>query len=77
MTVRTLVVDDDFAVAAIHREFLKALPDFEVVGEAHGGGEALRAVDTLRPDLVLLDIHLPTSPDWRCWRGCVPARRWT
>ena len=59
MTVRTLVVDDDFAVAAIHREFLSALPDFDVVGEAHGGGEALRAVDALRPDLVLLDIHLP------------------
>ena len=59
MTVRTLVVDDDFAVAAVHRAFLEALPEFSVVGEAHGGGEALRAVETLRPDLVLLDIHLP------------------
>lgn len=57
--VRTLVVDDDFAVAAVHRGFLEALPDFTVIGEAHGGGEALRAVDTLHPDLVLLDIHLP------------------
>ncbi|MGM1063652.1 response regulator [Saccharothrix sp. Mg75] len=59
MNVRTLVVDDDFAVAAVHRGFLEALPEFEVVGEAHGGGEALRAVEALRPDLVLLDIHLP------------------
>jgi response regulator of citrate/malate metabolism len=59
MSVRTLVVDDDFAVAAIHRGFLEAMPDFEVVGEAHRGGEALRAVEALRPDLVLLDIHLP------------------
>ncbi|XVV07694.1 response regulator [Actinosynnema sp. CA-248983] len=59
MTVRTLVVDDDFAVAAVHRAFLAALPEFTVVGEAHGGGEALRAVESLRPDLVLLDIHLP------------------
>ncbi|SEQ47994.1 Response regulator of citrate/malate metabolism [Lentzea xinjiangensis] len=59
MSVRTLVVDDDFAVAAIHRGFLEAMPEFEVVGEAHRGGEALRAVETLRPDLVLLDIHLP------------------
>ncbi|WP_309111053.1 response regulator [Saccharothrix sp.] len=59
MTVRTLVVDDDFAVAAVHRAFLEALPEFTVVGEAHGGGEALRAVESLRPDLVLLDIHLP------------------
>ncbi|QQQ79731.1 response regulator [Saccharothrix sp. 6-C] len=59
MTIRTLVVDDDFAVAAVHRGFLDALPGFTVVGEAHAGGEALRAVDTLHPDLVLLDIHLP------------------
>ncbi|MFT7839090.1 response regulator [Saccharothrix sp. BKS2] len=59
MTVRTLVVDDDFAVAAVHRGFLASLPEFTVVGEAHGGAEALRAVEALRPDLVLLDIHLP------------------
>lgn len=59
MSVRTLVVDDDFAVAAVHRGFLESLPEFTVVGEAHGGAEALRAVDALRPDLVLLDIHLP------------------
>lgn len=59
MSVRTLVVDDDFAVAAVHRGFLASLPEFDVVGEAHGGAEALRAVESLRPDLVLLDIHLP------------------
>ncbi|MFI6102094.1 response regulator [Lentzea sp. NPDC051213] len=59
MSIRTLVVDDDFAVAAIHRGFLELMPEFEVVGEAHRGGEALRAVEALRPDLVLLDIHLP------------------
>jgi response regulator of citrate/malate metabolism len=57
--VRTLVVDDDFAVAAVHRAFLDTLPEFVVVGEAHRGMDALRAVEELSPDLVLLDIHLP------------------
>jgi two-component system CitB family response regulator len=58
-SVRVLVVDDDFAVAAIHRGYLESMPGFEVVGEAHRGPEALEAVATLAPDLVLLDIHLP------------------
>jgi response regulator of citrate/malate metabolism len=57
--VRTIVVDDDFAVAAVHRGFLETLPEFTVVAEAHRGLDALRAIEELRPDLVLLDIHLP------------------
>jgi two-component system CitB family response regulator len=58
-TVRVLVVDDDFAVAAVHREYLKSLSGFEVVGEAHRGADAVAAVARLQPDLVLLDIYLP------------------
>ena len=57
--VRTLIVDDDFAVAAVHRGFLETMPAFLVVGEAHRGADALRAVDDVQPDLVLLDIYLP------------------
>jgi response regulator of citrate/malate metabolism len=57
--VRVLVVDDDFAVAAIHRRYVETLPGFVVVGEVHQGGDALRAVEELSPDLVLLDIYLP------------------
>lgn len=57
--IRTLIVDDDFAVAAVHRGFLDTIAAFDVVGEAHLGIDALRAVDELQPDLVLLDIYLP------------------
>ena len=32
---------------------------YEVVAEAGSGAEALQAADTWRPDLVLLDVHLP------------------
>lgn len=58
-TVRTLVVDDDFAVAAVHRDYLASMREFVVVGEAHLGADALRAADELAPDLVLLDVYLP------------------
>ena len=57
--IRTLVVDDDFMAASVHRDFTERVPGFEVVGEATTGAETLRLVAELRPDLVLLDIYLP------------------
>jgi len=56
---RTLVVEDDPAVAVVHRGFVASHPRFVVVGEARNGADALRLADALRPDLVLLDLHLP------------------
>src|SRR2546428_8679319 len=58
-TIRTLIVEDDFRVAEIHRGFLERLPSFSVVGIAHTAKEALALVARDRPDLVLLDIYLP------------------
>ena len=54
-----LVVDDDFMVAKLHSHYVAATEGFSVAGVAHSGAEALRAVDRLRPDLVLLDVYLP------------------
>ncbi|MFD1936026.1 MULTISPECIES: response regulator [Nonomuraea] len=59
MTVRVLVVDDDFMVARIHSGYVAKLQGFEVVGTAHTGAAALDAVAEHHPDLVLLDIYLP------------------
>ena len=56
---RTLVVEDDPAVAVVHRGFVESHPRFVVVGEARNGADALRLAAALRPDLVLLDLHLP------------------
>jgi len=57
--IQVLVVDDDFMVARLHSSVVSRQPGFEVVGAARNGTEALAAVRSLRPDLVLLDIHLP------------------
>ena len=54
-----LVVDDDFMVAKLHSRFLATQAAFRVVGVAHNGADALTAISTLRPDLILLDVHLP------------------
>ena len=58
-TIDVLIVDDDFMVARIHRNFVEQTPGFRVVGTASSGQEALRLVADLQPQLVLLDIYLP------------------
>lgn len=57
--IRTLVVDDDFRVAGIHAAYVQKVEGYEVAGQAHSAADALRAVETLSPDLVLMDIYLP------------------
>jgi response regulator of citrate/malate metabolism len=57
--IRVVVVDDDFMVAKVHAAFVTRVSGFTVAGVSHSGVDALRMVDDLRPDLVLLDIHLP------------------
>lgn len=57
--IRTLIVDDDFRVADLHRAYVEKVSGFQVVGQAGTGAEALRMVATTRPDLILLDIYLP------------------
>jgi response regulator of citrate/malate metabolism len=57
--IRTVVVDDDFMSASVHRSYVERVPGFEVVGEAHTGREALELIARVHPTLVLLDIYLP------------------
>lgn len=57
--IRTLVVDDDARVAAVHRDYVERVAGFRVVGVAYRGTEALAIVAREDVDLVLLDFYLP------------------
>jgi DNA-binding NarL/FixJ family response regulator len=59
MTVRILIADDQHLVRAGFRTILSTQPDLEVVGEASDGSEAVAMADSLRPDVVLMDIRMP------------------
>ncbi|WP_310497276.1 LytTR family DNA-binding domain-containing protein [Sandarakinorhabdus sp.] len=59
MTIRTILVDDEpLAIQGLELR-LQAFDDVEIVERCANGREAIRAVKTLKPDLVFLDIQMP------------------
>jgi DNA-binding NarL/FixJ family response regulator/class 3 adenylate cyclase len=57
--VRVLIVDDQALVRTGFKMILEAEPDFDVVGEAADGQEALTQARSLSPDVVLMDVRMP------------------
>ncbi len=57
--VRILVVDDSAVMRSLLRSLISSGGDMEVAGTAADGASALACLDTLRPDLVLLDVEMP------------------
>lgn len=54
-----VIVDDDSAVAALHERFIATHPGFVVKEVAGDGPSAVVAIQAHRPEVVLLDFHLP------------------
>ena len=57
--IRVLIVDDSAVARDGLTSILKASGDFDVVGEATDGAEAIDAVARLAPDVVLMDAQMP------------------
>ena len=56
---RVLVADDEPAARRGVRQLLAQFSEFVVVGECRNGTEVLTSLDTRRPDVLFLDIHMP------------------
>jgi|SRR5215471_15869423 len=57
--IRILLADDQSLFREALRMLISAQPDLEVVGEAANGEEVIRLADSLRPNVVLMDLQMP------------------
>ena len=57
--ISVLIVEDDFRVAGLHRDFVERCEGFEVAGVALTARQAIDMNRGLAPDLILLDLYLP------------------
>lgn len=57
--LKTLIVEDNATYRGLLRDSLQSLFPSMMIQEAREGNEAFQKVDTLRPELIFMDIHLP------------------
>ncbi len=68
MTVKVLLVDDVDEVRRDLRTLLSLSADLDIVGEAANGLEAIRLTESLRPDVLLMDLEMPIMDGYEATR---------
>jgi two-component system LytT family response regulator len=71
--IRALLVDDEPLAIEALRALLAEEPDVEIAGACLNGREAVEAIRTLRPDLVLLDVQMPVFDGFEVIEELEPA----
>lgn len=59
MKIRVLLIDDEELARELVKKFLEAETEVEIIGEAADGFEGIKLINSLKPDLIFLDIQMP------------------
>ncbi|WP_141433077.1 response regulator transcription factor [Bacillus sp. 03113] len=59
MAIRILIADDHHVVRRGLAFFLKTQPNIDVIGEAKNGQEAVSLIESIKPDIILMDLMMP------------------
>lgn len=73
--IRLLLIDDSSIIRMGLRAVMEDRSDITIVGEAGNCAEGLAAVDQFKPDVVLLDLHLPDKPGFTVCREILKRQR--
>jgi len=57
--IKVLIIDDELPARSLIKTFLSSDNQFEVIGEVADGFSAVKEINTLKPDLIFLDIQMP------------------
>jgi two-component system, NarL family, nitrate/nitrite response regulator NarL len=72
--VRILLADDHTIFRDGLRKLLEAEPDFEIVGEAGDGADAINMVQQIKPEILLLDLAMPRVPGLEALREVIALK---
>ena len=81
MVIRILIADDHLMLAETFKILVEQQADMQVVGLSVDGRDAVKQVEALRPDIVVMDLTMPEmngadATRARCWRSTRAAAWW-
>src|SRR5690625_1276378 len=58
-SISVLIVDDNRELVQMMKDYFKQVPDIEIIGVAFDGNDCLDKLESLEPDVIILDIIMP------------------